>query len=115
MKEYLILHFKTFVLIIVDDDGSVRIQGDYKIAEGEGNKKCLVMTYDINTLTEPELKDFFEDYNEKVKKAEEEGELYGLIGVRVEGNTLFYDNGSMKKMSIEYPKNEDSGKESFLK
>ena len=96
----------TFVLKIIADDGSAQIQGEYKIAEGEGNKKCIVMTYDINTLTEPELKDFFEEYNEKVKKAEKKREIYGIVGVRVEGDSLLvYDNGSMKKSSTNNDQN----------
>ena len=74
------------------------IQGNYKLVDVEGNKKCMVLTYDINTLTEPELKDFFTSQNEEVKKAEKENKSYGIIGVRVEGNTLLFDGGSLKRV-----------------
>lgn len=97
-RQYTLKEDKTFILKIIADDGSAEIQGNYELVDVEGNKKCMVLTYDINTLTEPELKDFFTSENEEVKKAEKENKSYGIIGVRVEGNTLLYDGGSLKRV-----------------
>lgn len=98
---YTLKEDNTFILKVTNDDGSFEIQGSYELVDVEGEKKCMVLTYDINTLTEPELKDFFTTQNEEVRKAEKEKKAYGIMGVRVEGNTMLFDGGSLQKVQTE--------------
>lgn len=92
---------KSFVLTLTDFKDSIQIQGQYKIVDVEGNKKALVWTFGLSTLRGPSSIDIFKEHNERVEQVEKEGQLYGLIDVRVEGDLLKYDGGALKKRNVE--------------